>query len=447
MSNMMLPIGTLFDLEKGSLQSTKCLAGEFDFITAAEEWKTHTEYSHECEALVFAGSASGSLGRTHYVDGKFTSSDLCFILTPKDDNKYPLNLSFYHFVFNSLRPVLVSATKSGTSKESINQKNFKKYKIPYLDIDQQEFWIGKLKSTLRIKDLLDCELVHQRGLLKELRQQILQEAIEGKLTTDWRATSQKVEPVSKLLEDIAAEKADLIKVKKMKKQKPLLAISDEEKPFELPKSWKWCRLGELLYENPRNGYSPKTVDFETQTKTLKLGATTSGSFDCSQIKYIDEDIPEDSHLWLERGDILIQRSNSLEHVGVSAIYTGEDYEFIYPDLMMKLRFAKQLSLKYLHYVLTSPFSRKYFRSNATGAQKSMPKINQGIVANALIPLPPRIDQDEIVSKLESQLDICKALSTEIVENSRRTSTLIGTLSWETFSNSIPIAAGRGNEHV
>jgi type I restriction enzyme S subunit len=122
-ANRNISIGKLFNIEKGQLQSTKCTPGKYDFITAAEDWKTHNQYNYECEALIFAAAASGSLGRTHYVDGKFISSDLCFILTPKDEKKYPLNLAFYHFVFNSLRPVLVAATKSGTSKESINQSN------------------------------------------------------------------------------------------------------------------------------------------------------------------------------------------------------------------------------------------------------------------------------------------------------------------------------------
>ena len=73
MSNLnLIPIGKLFDLEKGSLQSSKCTEGEYTFITAAEEWKTHNEYSHECEALIFAAAASGSLGRTHYINDKFT---------------------------------------------------------------------------------------------------------------------------------------------------------------------------------------------------------------------------------------------------------------------------------------------------------------------------------------------------------------------------------------
>ena len=153
-----LPVGKLFNVEKGQLQSSKCTPGKFDFITAAEDWKTHHDYDHECEALIFAAAASGSLGRTHYVDGKFISSDLCFILTPKDENKFPLNLEFYYFVFNSLRPTLVAATKSGTSKESINQTNFKKYELPYFDIEKQNFWIAKLKGTMAKKGLLGSEL-------------------------------------------------------------------------------------------------------------------------------------------------------------------------------------------------------------------------------------------------------------------------------------------------
>ena len=56
-------------------------SGEFDFITGAEEWKKHSEYSHDKEALVYVVSAGGSLGRSHYVNGKFIASNLCLIST------------------------------------------------------------------------------------------------------------------------------------------------------------------------------------------------------------------------------------------------------------------------------------------------------------------------------------------------------------------------------
>ena len=133
----LMRIDDLFHFEKGILQSSKCTEGEFDFITASSEWKTHNEYTHDCEALVFAAAASGSLGRTHYVNGKFTSSDLCFIITAKDPIKLPIDLKFYHMIFNEFKNDIVNSTKAGTSKEAIGMKAFGNYKLPYFDIDKQ----------------------------------------------------------------------------------------------------------------------------------------------------------------------------------------------------------------------------------------------------------------------------------------------------------------------
>ncbi|MDK7178748.1 hypothetical protein QP445_15135, partial [Micrococcus luteus] len=80
-------LGDLFDfdlniLQKDKLQSSKNdNSGIYDFITAADEWKKHSSYSHDCEALVYAVSAGGSLGKSQYVNGKFMVSDLCIVLT------------------------------------------------------------------------------------------------------------------------------------------------------------------------------------------------------------------------------------------------------------------------------------------------------------------------------------------------------------------------------
>jgi type I restriction enzyme S subunit len=129
-------IDEIFSFEKGVLQSSKCVPGEFDFITASSDWKTHNEYTHDCEALIFA-AASGSLGRTHYINGKFVSSNLCFILTPKDQENLPVDLKFYHILFNELKDEIVRNTKAGTSKEAIGLGSFGKYQLPYFDIDTQ----------------------------------------------------------------------------------------------------------------------------------------------------------------------------------------------------------------------------------------------------------------------------------------------------------------------
>ena len=134
----LLKISQLFNFEKGILQSLKSIEGEYDFITASSDWKKHNECTHNCEALIFAAAASGSLGRTHYVNGKFVSSDLCFIITPKDPIKLPVDLKFYHIIFNLYKKEIVAATKAGTSKEAIGLKVFGEYELPYFEINLQE---------------------------------------------------------------------------------------------------------------------------------------------------------------------------------------------------------------------------------------------------------------------------------------------------------------------
>ena len=342
MANKFVPIGKLFNLEKGQLQSTKCTPGKYDFITAAEDWKTHNEFNHECEALIFAAAASGSLGRTHYVDGEFISSDLCFILTPKNEEKYPLNLAFYHFVFNSLRPALVAATKSGTSKESINQNNLKKYELPYFDIEQQDLWIEKLKNTQVRKELLGSELTHQQTLLKKLRQQILQEAIEGKLTAEWRQQNPDVEPASELLARIQAEKAQLIKDNKIKKQKPLPPISEKEKLFPLPVGWGWCRIGDL--GETKVGATPSKASpeyWDGDVNWVSSGEVANNYIDTTQLKITSKGVKESSAKVNPKGSVLVAMIGQGKTRGQTAIL---NIEAATNQNVCAIRLAKEIAI-------------------------------------------------------------------------------------------------------
>lgn len=137
----LMHVNELFKIEKGTLASDNSEDGEFDFITGAEEWKTHTEYKYEKEALVYVISAGGSLGRSHYVNGKFIASNLCIILTPRNPKEFPLNLKFYNTYFNKLRKKIVSDLADGTSKLTIKETDFKKYYIDYIDIKTQNKFV------------------------------------------------------------------------------------------------------------------------------------------------------------------------------------------------------------------------------------------------------------------------------------------------------------------
>src|SRR5690606_13779758 len=96
------------------------------------------------------------------------------------------------------------------------------------------------------------ELENQLSLVKQLRQSFLSEAMQGKLCKYELAEGE--ETGQQLLERIKAEKAQLIKEKKLKKEKELPEIKPEEIPFEIPKDWVWCRLGEICYTSGRIGW-------------------------------------------------------------------------------------------------------------------------------------------------------------------------------------------------
>lgn len=149
----MMKIGTLFNVTKGSLASESNIEGDYPFVTASEEWKTHTEYELDTEAIVYAVSAAGSLGRSHYVNGKFIASNLCLVLTSKNDQEHPVNLEFYNCYFASIRKQIVSDLADGTSKLTISADMFKDYYIDYIPYEEQLAFVKtKLKEFLMLRE-------------------------------------------------------------------------------------------------------------------------------------------------------------------------------------------------------------------------------------------------------------------------------------------------------
>jgi len=400
-------IGDLFELEKGLLQSSKCTEGEFDFITASKEWKTNNDFSHDIEALIFAAMASGSLGRTHYVNGKFITSDLCYILTPKDNKKFPIDLKFYHFVFNSLKDEIVKNTKSGTSKEVINQTNLKNYEIPYFGIEQQHLWIEKLLKTKSIKENLIVEAEIQQALLKKLRQKILQDAIEGKLTTSWREQNSDVESASILLEKIKAEKEQLIKDKKIKKQKPLPPINEDEIPFDIPDDWDWCKVGEISQVKVGSTPSRPIKKFwNGSIPWVSSGEVANNFIYKTKEKITEEGFNSTSLIIYPKGSILVAMIGQGKTRGQTSILKID--ATINQNVAGIILIGSILS-EYIWNFFLSQYEKT--RSGASGGNQ--PALNGEKIKNTLFPLPPYKEQIEIVKKVESLLKVCDELEEQI----------------------------------
>lgn len=237
---------------------------------------------------------------------------------------------------------------------------------------EQKRIADKLDTVLTRVDAVNTRLARVAPILKRFRQSVLAAATSGRLTEDWRDGNPNI------------------------------------------CSWIDCQIGDLLREKPRNGYSPKAVDHETPVRSLTLSATTTGRFRPECFKFVPDNIPPDSHLWISKGDVLIQRANSLEYVGVSAVVDVDLGGYIYPDLMMKCRANERTSPAFLHLLLSSADTRKFFRVHATGTAGNMPKINQQTVIAAPCRLPTSQEQGEIVRRVETLFTFANRLEDRLL---------------------------------
>lgn len=278
-------------------------------------------------------------------------------------DKRLVSLKYMFYVLMHSKTHLIKEGKGG-AQQNISQTVIKGFDVPIAPLNEQEHIVEKLERLLARVDNVQEKLNDIPKFITNFRRTILSAATSGQLSKEWRSEIYGKDVLHSL------------------------------------NNWKQALIGDLFESKPRNGYSPKSVDFETPTKSMTLSATTSGKFKSQYVKYLDEEIAEDSFLWLKPNDILIQRANTLEYVGVSAIYDGLANTFIYPDLMMKCRANEEVLTKYLYYLLSSDKVRTFYRENATGTAGNMPKINQKTVVSAPVSIPPLDEQKEIVRRVE-----------------------------------------------
>ena len=171
------------------------------------------------------------------VNSKFLSKELFLYLT---------KTAFFDHICKQ-------ASDGTTQRIRLQKDKFYNYEISLPPREEQPKLLSEISRADKHAKQLWTELDHQQTLLKQLRQAILQEAVQGKLTEQWRGAHSEVEPASALLERIQAEKARLVKEKRIRKQKPLPPVAEEEVPFDLPQGWVWCRLGDAgLFERGKS---------------------------------------------------------------------------------------------------------------------------------------------------------------------------------------------------
>lgn len=214
-----------------------------------------------------------------------------------------------------------------------------------------------------------------------------------------------VEKIDELFSDLDAAESEL----RVAKEKLNIYKQQIIDSAFIGNNFDYRKLSDVIVANPRNGFSPKGVTYETPYKNLTLSATTSGRFKENCFKYIDQEIATDSHLWVKHDDILIQRANTLDYVGTATVYPGVDNKYVYPDIMMKFHTKDDYLPWFICYQLQSSPIRRYYQDHATGTAGNMPKINQRTVNNTPICICNKRLQQAIISSIEKKKSACENL--------------------------------------
>lgn len=286
----------------------------------------------------------------------------------------------------------------------------------YFDKEIEQKILSLQKNSLNIQ-LIEKEIELQKKYIKQLRQNILQDAIEGKLTADWRQQNpvQKGNPnydAEALFEQIQKERNI------EKKQKDLPPITDEEKPFEIPKGWEWVKLGEVC-DGFMYGTSNKSVP-SGKCPVLRMGNIQDGKIDWEKLVYTN-DSEEIEKYKLSKFDLLFNRTNSREMVGKTAIFESEETA-IYAGYLV--RFHPIIANSYfINIILNSKTHREWCNSVKTDAL-GQSNINAEKLKNFVAPLPPLEEQEEIVKKVETLLAKVTSLENQIQERKSLSDKLI-----------------------
>lgn len=279
--------------------------------------------------------------------------------------------------------------------------------------------------------------------IKKLRELILELAVRGKLVPQ----DPTDEPASELLKRIAAEKAELVKQGKIKKQKPLPEISEEEKPFELPEGWEWVRLGDLTNKITDGvHHTPKYLDEGVAFISVKDIDGKEISFE--NCKYISQEQHEEINQRCnpERDDLLICRIGTLGRVTI--VDTDRPFSLFVSVGLIKL-LSKKINFNYLHKAFYSPLLLSQMDAIKVGGSHTN-KLNLGDIPNLLFPFPPRNEQEAILNKIDDLLSLCDQLEqhslTSLDAHQQLVETLLTTLTDSQNADELAENWARISEH-
>ncbi|MCB9740841.1 MAG: restriction endonuclease subunit S [Deltaproteobacteria bacterium] len=338
----------------------------------------------------------------------------------------------------------VEELASGTTFKEISGRRMAEVEIPIAPLDEQHRIVTAIETHFSRLDAAVSMLQRAKANVRRARASVLTAAVEGRLVPTEaalaRAEGRSFEPASVLLARILREREAAWRASGARgKYKPPVR-PDVAGLAEVPEGWCWASVDALLREPLRNGKSAKPSETDKGIRTLTLTAVTTCKFTDQNTKLTVATADQVDGLWLEPGDLLMQRSNTPQLVGTTALYRGPRNWAVYPDLLIRVRTTPRVSVEFAALALISPLLRGYFRGSAKGIAGSMPKIGQDTIQMAPFPLPPLPEQHRIVAEVDRRLSTLAALDATLDTNLARCARLRQSILQRAFDGRLVPAA-------
>ena len=378
--------------------------GEDKFIT-----KTKEKITSEALNDVFKGnivpsktllmSFKLSIGKVGILNIPAVHNEAIISINPIKNKKYITRDYLYY-----LLPVISnkSTFTPAIKGKTLNKTLLNNLMIPFPSLSEQKRIATKVSRLFALLRKIESSTQRYAELQTLLKSRVLDLAMRGKLVKQ----DPNDEPASELLEKIKAEKAELVKEKKIKKSKPLSPITDEEKPFDIPDSWEWVRLGDI--SNFMNGFAYKSKLYvkKSNNQVIRLGNVKNDQLivDKKQV-FIDDDYADVTNNYrIKKGDLLFTMTGTRNKRDYFFTLLVNEKDLNNRNLYLNqrvgcLNYIFGVNKLWLNYILKSQTILDEVFKNETGT------VNQGNIGatktmKILIPLPPLSEQNRIANRIE-----------------------------------------------
>ena len=309
--------------------------------------------------------------------------------------------SLKEYLFKVLPLVASSGNfKNAIKGKTLNATSLSNLMVPLPPLAEPQRIVAKIEELLPLVEEYGKAEERLTALNAEfpdkLRKSILQQAIQGKLTE--RDPSD--EPASELLKRIRAEKERLVKEGKIKKEKPLPPITEEEIPFEIPDNWEWAHIGELFQHNTGKALNASDTegDYHPYITTSNL---YWNCFKLDSIKKMLFTIDEIEKCSIKKGDLLVCEGGDF---GRSAIW-NYDIPMCIQNHIHRLRSFVSINTEFYYYVFWFYKNSGFINGKGIGIKG----LSSNVLHALIVPLPPLAEQQRIVDRVNELLAVCDKL--------------------------------------